>query len=978
MADAGRAEAASILQVLADLAPTGEPASTRLRIPTEWFGWLDVGAVGLFAPGPVFERPPGSPLEAVRRMADAEQVTGRTAAVDRAFGERLAAVDQIRPEHRSIRVGWLFVAGRTATEDGPPRRVFHPLVTLPVRVDRPVFGSLRLVPAGDVEITELVADRDRRYRLESDVQYGGGALEGLSGAAVPPALLGRLDGLRRFARAAAIAAGLPASRLVPAGQALTRSDGLVIVAGVGVYAVHGTGTASRSGSLRAWAAGPLDRWTAFHSMYLDAPPPSGGDDGDSPAVVESPYLLTPVQAQAVVRSRRDPVTLISGAPGTGKSHTVVAIACDALARGESVLVAAKSDATVDALLGLLERAPGPDPVVFGSNARREALAARLAAGQLQPLGDDRLARADKERTAARAAEASLTSAIVDRLRAETLVAAGEGSHDEARRCAPRLFDPAVDHAEAARLLGEVSSPTRGWWAGRRRRRRLRALRLLAGCEEGVAIADVERALETARAARVAAHLVDEGGLDLSAAWDELRRLGDRARQATARWLAAETRSDARLNRSTLPAVAALATALRSGRAARREQLGRLDDDRLTRALPLWVGSLPDIDDLLPPIAGFFDLVILDEASAIDQPLAVPALLRARRGVVVGDPHQLRHVSFLSDGRLQDALEAHGVSAHPLLAARLDVRRNSVFDVAAGVAPVLTLDEHFRSHPHLVDFVAERIYGATVQVATRAPSTASRDCVKVVWTEGSRDRSGVVAAEVDWVIQELERLHALGMRSVGVITPFRAQADALEAAVLGRFSADDLERLDLRVGTVHAFQGNERDVVVASLGVGPDQDGAPWRFIENPHLFTVFVTRARRHLTMVVSGDPPAGGLMASYLAQADRPPGPPPDGAPVSQWVEDVAEDLRGGGVPVITSYPCGRHLVDICIEHPGDVAIQGTVHRDGPAAHVERHLALMRSNWQVLEAFPSRWSQRRGELIVDLVARVGASSTAP
>jgi hypothetical protein len=391
-----------------------------------------------------------------------------------------------------------------------------------------------------------------------------------------------------------------------------------------------------------------------------------------------------------------------------------------------------------------------------------------------------------------------------------------------------------------------------------------------------------------------------------------------------------------------------------------------------------VGSLPDIDDLLPPIAGFFDVVILDEASSIDQALAVPALLRARRGVIVGDPHQLRHVSFLSDRRLQDVLDAHGVSDRPLLAARLDVRRNSAFDVAAGVAPVLTLDEHFRSDPHLVDFVADRIYGGALHVATRAPSTASRDCVKVVRTAGYRDRNGVVAAEVEWVVRELERLRGLGARSVGVITPFRAQADALEAAVLGRFSTDDLETLDLRVGTVHAFQGNERDMVVASLGLGPDQDSTSWRFVEDPHLFTVLVTRARRHFTVLVSGDPPAGGLVSAYLAQADTPPGPPPSGPPASRWVEDVADGLRSSGVPVITSYPCGWHLVDVCVERPGDIAIEAAVHADGPEAHVTRHLALMRSGWTVLEAFPSRWSERRGELVVDLLARVGAPSAAP
>jgi superfamily I DNA and/or RNA helicase len=140
-------------------------------------------------------------------------------------------------------------------------------------------------------------------------------------------------------------------------------------------------------------------------------------------------------------------------------------------------------------------------------------------------------------------------------------------------------------------------------------------------------------------------------------------------------------------------------------------------------------------------------------------------------------------------------------------------------VAAGVVPVLTLDEHFRSDPHLMDFVARRLYGGRVDIATRMPETESRDCVRLVRTPGERDEAGVVRAEVDGAVAELRRLLREGARSVGVVTPFRAQADALETAALAAFSADELEALDLRVGTVHAFQGNERDVVIVSLGLG---------------------------------------------------------------------------------------------------------------------------------------------------------------
>jgi hypothetical protein len=214
------------------------------------------------------------------------------------------------------------------------------------------------------------------------------------------------------------------------------------------------------------------------------------------------------------------------------------------------------------------------------------------------------------------------------------------------------------------------------------------------------------------------------------------------------------------------------------------------DATLTRALPLWVGTLGDIDDLLPPHPGLFDLVIVDEASSIEQPLAVPALLRGKRAVVAGDPKQLRHVSFVADERHREVMAAHHIDRVPVLAARLDVRRNSLFDVAAGTASVTVLDEHFRSDPHLVDFVARRLYDGRLTVATRSPVTECRDCIEVRRLGGERDPDGVVAAEVTAVVKQLRALRSEGAHSVGVVTPFRAQADALETAVLAAFTADD--------------------------------------------------------------------------------------------------------------------------------------------------------------------------------------------
>jgi hypothetical protein len=760
--EVAQARVSRVLHALSDLAPSAEQRSTGRVIPTEWFQWLPVDAVRLFRFG----------VPSVDR-----RVT-----IGRKFGERLAAVDQVRPGQRSLRVGWLFVAGRTVGDDGRSWRVFHPLVTVPVRVDR--LSGTHLVPAGDAEVSELVADRGAREELERGIEFGGGALEGLAEHSVPTALLTRLDRLQHFARSAATAAGLPAADVVPASEGpdrLMRNDGMVIVAGAAVYAIHETGGTSRAGSLRAWAGSRLGPSTAFHWLYLDGdelPPVPSADsalaDG-SPASdnastgPDSPYLLTPVQQEAVVRSRHDPVTLVSGAPGTGKSHTLAAIACDAVARGQRVLVAAKSDATVDALLDLFERAPGPDPVVFGSNERREALAERLSDGQLVPATEAAISVALDARARTEATRARLRQAVGDRLRAEVLLDTPEDEVHLGRLRAPALFDPSTDLADAAAVLATATAPGPGWWARRRRRKAERVLRRLAGALEDLDLGEVPGLLATARSARLAAELVAQGGSEMGGMWEELRAADDKARAALGQWLAADSRSARRLNRSSLAAVSALATALRSGRWARRQQLSRLHDDRLTWALPLWIGTLGDIDDLLPSTPALFDLVMLDEASSIDQVLAAPALLRGARAVVAGDPHQLRHVSFLSDDHLRTVLAAHQLEDSPVLAARLDVRRNSIFDVAAGTAPVLVLDEHFRSDPHLVDFVARRLYGGRVHVATRSPATESRDCVDVVRTAGARDEAGVVRAEVDRAMLELRNLLRDGARSVGVVT-----------------------------------------------------------------------------------------------------------------------------------------------------------------------------------------------------------------
>ena len=594
--------------------------------------------------------------------------------------------------------------------------------------------------------------------------------------------------------------------------------------------------------------------------------------------------LTARQREVVVRSRGDDITVVTGPPGNGKSHTVVAAAMDALERGVSVLVATHTDHAADVLADMLRRQPGPDPVLFGDAERRDDLAGQLDTG----LGA--------------------------RLSAQAL-------------------------AQRSRAVDQLDE-------------RVRA---------------IEQAIMLDLAAEVGAE----------SSWDELERADAELALGVGSLIADRMHAERTVTAPSRAAVAALAHSLRADRAWRRIHLESLDGSSLLQALPLWIGTLRDIDDLLPPTPGLFDLVILDEAAQIDQPTAALALLRGDRAVVVGDPHQLRHDSSVDELEVATAIAEHGLD---VLRSRLDLA-NSAFDVAASAAPVTWLDEHFRSAPHLIQFSAEHFYPHDLHLMTRHPRNEAVDVIDVVRVEGRRDDRGVNGAELDAVRRLLDAAIERGLTNIGIVSPVVEQAAALEAMLLAELPRRRPASLDLQVGSVERFQGSERDLVLLSLaidhrdvevhrrslataGAGDPEDveGLDDRrdvisTIEQPNTFNVMVSRARERLVIVTSVDESVGGLIGELLTYAEHAPEPAAPRHPRHPWVAGLADELECLGVTTRPDYPVGQWTIDLCI---GDgeraLAVECVVHPAGPVVHVERHRALRRAGWRITDSFATRW----------------------
>lgn len=209
--------------------------------------------------------------------------------------------------------------------------------------------------------------------------------------------------------------------------------------------------------------------------------------------------------------------------------------------------------------------------------------------------------------------------------------------------------------------------------------------------------------------------------------------------------------------------------------------------------------------------------------------------------------------------------------------------------------------------------------------------------------------------------------AQGAASIGLVSPFRGQAEALEAAILDRYRLEEIEKYGLRVGTVHGFQGDEREVMIASWAIGADEDESSWRFVNQRNLFNVMITRARQEMVIVTSTPEPPG-LAGEYVRWSEPLTNMIADVKLTDPWVNRVAASLRHTGVPVRVGYRVGHHVIDIVVgEGDQAIAIDCGPHPDGVAAHMDRALMLRRAGWRTGDAYATKWSDDLGQLAIEL-----------
>lgn len=698
-----------------------------------------------------------------------------------------------------------------------------------------------------------------------------------------------------------------------------------------------------------------------------------------------PLPLTAAQQEIVESSRSAPLTLVTGPPGTGKSYTITAIILDAILNGETVLLASQMDKAVEVVADQVEELAGPLAIArSGGRAAQRELAKKVAklTGPLSGLGDEtastiddcakrhydltRLGQKLEERFRnVIAAERDWSQALLqfERLRPLCTLSVKEISNARSAKAA-KLFSRttrnlATDAGALRRLLGrwdlarirrllEVEADSEDQLEELGQLVRLQALR--------AEMQSIERNLKLP-------HPADTIWQELSGVDDQRHRTALELLRSTRKYRLKEIASDQQRRQQLRD----LAKMLRRRKGELKEQLQqKVSAEVLLESFPAWACTSRSLCEILPATEALFDIVVIDEASQCDLALASVALMRAKRAVIVGDPHQLRRVCFLSRVREQAAIVRSELTTQ--MRERFNYRR-SLFDVAADMVDprhFFFLDEHFRSHPQIIEFSNQRFYDASLKIMTTRPAQKPRSVIRVHAVGGQREvDSSVNPMEVEFVLDAIRSItmadNSQVATSIGVVSPFRGQADAIRERLIREYSSEQLTRHEIVVGTAHSLQGDEKDVILFSLSIDPAAHPASLRFLESPNLFNVAITRARRELVVVtsVSLEQLPAGLLRDFLVYANRGWSPKQTSDQSDNSVEArLAKQLESENIDIWTGFrSAGDRINVVAMGSHDSVAIMcdgGSTEQSELWQALNNHRRLARAGWNV-----SRFSHR-------------------
>jgi len=414
--------------------------------------------------------------------------------------------------------------------------------------------------------------------------------------------------------------------------------------------------------------------------------------------------------------------------------------------------------------------------------------------------------------------------------------------------------------------------------------------------------------------------------------------------------------------------------------------------------PVFLMSPLSVALFLPPDGPHFDLVIFDEASQVRPEDAFGPILRADQAIVVGDSRQMPPTSFF-EKLTQSEEEAEGEE---------DITSDleSILGLmGAQIAPASLqrrdLRWHYRSlHDALIATSNRLFYGERLLVFPSADQGSGENGLffhhleGTVYGRGGNQRNQEEARQV--ALAALEHARTSPQRSMGIAAFSLAQQETifeeLEKLRLRDPALDQLDRLHpnepLFVKNLENVQGDERDVILLSVGYGRDAAGkvsmnfGPLNQAGGERRLNVLISRARARCEVFTNlcsadlrqteGQPPGIQALRTFLhfaetGEMDLPLTAKPSPSPFHRSLQEEMERL---GVTVHPQLGTAGFYLDLAVadaKSPGNyllgVECDGLQYAGADNARDRDRLrqeVLERRGWRLYRAWSEDWWRNR------------------
>ena len=388
----------------------------------------------------------------------------------------------------------------------------------------------------------------------------------------------------------------------------------------------------------------------------------------------------------------------------------------------------------------------------------------------------------------------------------------------------------------------------------------------------------------------------------------------------------------------------------------------------------------------------FDVVIFDEASQVKPEDALGAFMRGKTAVVMGDTQQLPPTSFFDQMSDADSDEEEATS--------LDME--SILHLCKLSFPVKMLKWHYRSRHESLITVSNREFYDNDLLVYPSPSHNDPELgLKFHYNPNTAYHRGASSAnplEAEDVVEEIfNHFEKYGdTKSLGVGTFSVAQKNAiLEALEVKRKERPEFEPLfsdnkeeRFFVKNLETIQGDERDVILISVGYGYDQDGkmslnfGPLNQDGGERRLNVLITRAREKCVvfsnfkaydMKLTANPPYGvKSLKEFLEYAENLTLGNPQGDEYSKepFEDAIASFLEENGYTVDRQIGCAGFRVDLAIvddENPGKyilgITTDGKMYSSSKVARDRdrlREQVLTGLGWKLYHLWSTDWYRNR------------------